>query len=174
MAITTTSATTIIGAPPAATKRRFTASVWTVLAAESVVAAGFLHVIVGVQNLNEYLLFGVLFLGVAPLQVLFGNLVSRGVRPVAAVVSAVVAIVVIAVYIHSRENVVTNSVAPVTASGGSPRSTDLPATLMLACEMIAVGGLGTLVPATMRSWLVRSLLTVGVVFWLVWFSTFIA
>jgi hypothetical protein len=171
MAITTaTSGDTGTAAPVAGP--RFTPSIWTLLAAEAIIVAGVLHEIVGVQNMATYLMFGVLFLGVGPLQLLFGAMVARGVRPVAAVLAVVVAVVVIALYIQSREAVVTRAVAK--APGGSPRSTDLPATLILTCELIAVGGLGAVVPASVRSWIVRSLLTVGVVFWLAWFWLFFA
>jgi hypothetical protein len=171
MAITTaTSSDTATAAP--VIRPRFTPSIWTLLAAESIIVAGLLHVIVGVQNLGEYLLFAVLFLGIGPLQMLFGTMVARGVRPVVAVLALVAAVALIALYIQSREAIVTRAVAQ--APGGSPRSTDLPATILLMCELIAVGGLGAVVPATVRTWIVRSLLTVGVVFWLAWFWLFFA
>ena len=156
-------ATTIEQAPPA-TRARFTPATWTLLAAESVIAAGVLHLVVDVQNLDADLLFAVLFLGVGPLQVLFGALVTRGVRPVVAVLALLGAVGIAVLYVHARTTAVP---APPTTAG--TRATDLPGTVLLACELVAVGGLGALLPSGIRRWTTKGLLGIGVAFWLLWF-----
>ncbi len=152
-----------ITAPASSTERAWLAP-WTliVLAAESLVVAGALHLIGNIQSLSEQLLFALLFFGIGPLQMLLGNRLRRGVSPVTAVFTLVVTVALVMFYVHSH-------------SGARPYATgsyalDVWATVVLAFELIAFAGVGALVPAQVRKWIVTALLSIGVVFWLGWFS----
>ena len=153
--------TTTAPASSSATSIRFTPAVWTVLAAEALVAAGILHLVVDVQTLTAEMLFAVLFLIVGPLQVKFGARVVRGVSPVTAVVTLVASLLLVALLVYAH------SVAVSTAPVGS-RGTDVTGTVLLACGLAAVAGLGAVVPAGIRRWAVNSLLGLGLAFWVIW------
>jgi hypothetical protein len=152
-----------ITAPAPSTERAWL-DPWTliVLAAESIVIAGALHLVGNVQSLSEQLMFALLFFGVGPLQMLLGSRLRRGVSPVTAVFTLVVTVALVMIYVHSH-------------SGARPYATgsyslDVWATVVLGLELIAFAGVGALLPATTRKWITRALLGIGVIFWLGWFS----
>ena len=152
-----------ITAPAPSTERAWLAP-WTLilLATESLVIAGALHLIGNIQNLSEQLLFALLFFGVGPLQMLLGNRLRRGVSPVTGVFALVITVALVMLYVHGH-------------SGARPYATgsyslDVWATIVLAVELIAFAGVGALVPPHVRKWITTALLSIGVVFWLGWFS----
>jgi hypothetical protein len=144
-----------------ATTARFTPAIWMALAAESIVAAGILHVVVGIQTLTENLLFAVLFLIVGPLQIRFGARMVRGVKPVTATIVLIAGVVLVALLVYAHSAAV--STAPVGSQG-----TDVAGTLLLGCGLVAVAGLGAVLPADIRRWIVNSLLGIGGAFWVIW------
>jgi hypothetical protein len=152
---------TTTASAPSATSIRFTPAIWAVLAAESLLAAGILHLVVDIQSLTEDLLFAVLFLIVGPLQVKFGARVARGVSSVAAALTLTASLILVALLVYAHTAAV--STAPV----GS-RGTDVTGTVLLAVGLVAVAGLGAAMPAGIRRWIVNSLLGLGLVFWVVW------
>lgn len=144
-----------------ATRARSGGWVWLLLAAETTLVAIVLHLVTEIQQLGEPLLFAVLFLGVAPLQLLFGATLRRQVGSALGMAAAVVAIVVLGLYVYSR------------VSSPHPFATDqgvnVAGTVVLAVELIAVGGIGLAMPGQVHRWTVRSLLGLGIAFWLFWF-----
>ncbi|HEX5407202.1 MAG TPA: hypothetical protein VFX16_33415 [Pseudonocardiaceae bacterium] len=152
--------TTAAQAPPA-TSGRFTPAVWMVLAGESLVAAGILHLVVDIQSLTENLLFAVLFLIVGPLQVKFGARVIRGVTSVTATVTLVTSLALVSLLVYAHSAAVSN--APAGSNG-----TDVTGTVLLACGLVSVTALGAVMPAGIRRWTVNSLLGLGLAFWVIW------
>jgi hypothetical protein len=154
---------TITAPAPSTTKPRFSASAWTMLAAEAIFLAGILHLVLGIEDLGEDLLFGVLFLVIGPVQMLVGARVVRGVRPAVSVVSLLVAIGLIVFYVLNREVVFSTPTTP-----GTTEAVDIPGTIALALELVAFAGLGALLPVGVRRWIVRTLLLLGLAFWVAW------
>lgn len=134
---------------------------WLLLLAEATLVAIVLHLVTDIQQLGEPLLFGVLFLGIAPLQILFGATLRREVVPVVALAAAVLALLVLGWYVYSR----VGTPHPFATGQGA----NVAGTVVLAVELIAVGGVGLAMPGQLRRWVVRSLLGLGIAFWLVWF-----
>jgi hypothetical protein len=134
---------------------------WLLLAAETTLVAILLHLVTDIQQLGEPLLFAVLFLGIAPLQILFGATLRREIGSVLALAATVVALVVLGLYVYSRVS------TPHPFATG--QAADVAGTVVLAVELSAVGGIGLALPGQLRRWTVRSLLGLGIAFWLFWF-----
>lgn len=134
---------------------------WPLLTAETALVAVVLHLVTDIQQLGEPLLFAVLFLGIAPLQLLFGAALRREVGPVLALAATIVALVVLGLYVYSRVS------TPHPFATG--QAADVAGTAVLAVELVAVGGIGLAMPGQLRRWTVRSLLGLGIAFWLIWF-----
>ena len=151
-------------APPGSIKARVMDVPWSwaMLAGEAMLAACMLHLVLDVQNLAGELQFAVFFFAVFPLQIMLGTV--RNVSKATGVTTLVIAILLTALYVYSRTTVVAKIAPP-------PGTTEINTvgTIVLGLELLAASGLGVVLPAGVRRWLVRGFLGIGVLFWLLWF-----